>query len=131
MSLWDGLRTHLSFNSIRVVGKCIQNLISTWLISFTYFSKIVRFFSSLIFDICLMILHFCFPHHVHRPWHYFQTSYQICPLLVTQAVVSLCWFAFIWTFLSAVQWTMATLLHVQNYIWLEFFQFGVFPPSQM
>ena len=45
MFLWDRLQTHLSSNSIRVVGKFIHNLISSWLISSTYSSKIVRFWN--------------------------------------------------------------------------------------
>ena len=47
MFLWDELQPHLSSNSIRVVGKFIQNLIS---ISFSYFSKIVRFWNLEIFE---------------------------------------------------------------------------------
>ena len=31
MFLWDELQTHLSSNSIRVVGKLIHNFISSWL----------------------------------------------------------------------------------------------------
>ena len=50
MFLRDGLQAHLSSNSIRVVGKCIHNFISGWLISLTYFSKIVRFWNLEIFE---------------------------------------------------------------------------------
>ena len=45
MFLWDRLQTHVSSNSIRVVGKFIHNFNSSWLISSTYFSKIVRFWN--------------------------------------------------------------------------------------
>ena len=42
MFLWDGLHALLSSNSIRVVGKCIHNLISSWLISFILHNGLVN-----------------------------------------------------------------------------------------
>ena len=50
MILPVGLQALLSSNSIRVLKKFIHNLISSWLISFTYFSKIVRFCNLEIFE---------------------------------------------------------------------------------
>ena len=47
MFLWDRLQTHVSSNSITVVGKFIHNLISSWLISSTY---LVRFWNLEIFE---------------------------------------------------------------------------------
>ena len=58
MFLRDGLHAQLSSNSIRVVRKCIHNLISSWLISFTYFSKIVRFWKRLFVRSLLWLLIF-------------------------------------------------------------------------
>ena len=47
---WDELQAHVSSNNTRVVGKCIHNLFFSWLISFTYFSKIVRFWNLEVFE---------------------------------------------------------------------------------
>ena len=72
MILWDGLQAYLSCSSIRVVGKLIHILISSWLIS-----KIVRFWKRLF---CLFyyktgfknkqkLFHLCFLQCIGPPSH--------------------------------------------------------------
>ena len=62
MFLRDWLQAHLSSNSIRVVGKFIHNLISSSLISLTYFSKIVRIWN---LEICMDMRHDTF---ISKEW---------------------------------------------------------------